>query len=308
MIISASRRTDIPAFYSEWFMNRIRAGYCLVANPFNPKQLSRVSLLPGDVDAIVFWSKNPAPLVRHLNELDAAGYRYYFQYTICDYPAELELHVPPLDHRIATARRLADLLTPRRVIWRYDPIIVSNNTDIAYHRRAFSRLAAALEGATTRVVVSLADYYAKVRRNLGNLERAGWRFQECSDMETECRELLAWMAQTASEHGMEIQSCSEAVSLADIGIKAGKCIDDGLLNELWGIPLSRKDPGQRDACLCAVSKDIGANDTCLHGCRYCYATASLARAQARRRMHDPASPILVGQAPEPGAETVEELA
>ena len=126
-------------------------------------------------------------------------------------------------------------------------------------------------------------------------------------METECRELLAWMAQTASEHGMEIQSCSEAVSLADIGIKAGKCIDDGLLNELWGIPLSRKDPGQRDACLCAVSKDIGANDTCLHGCRYCYATAT-AGAQARRRMHDPASPILVGQAPEPGAETVEELA
>ena len=120
-------------------MNRIRAGYCLVANPFNPKQLSRVSLLPGDVDAIVFWSKNPAPLVRHLNELDAAGYRYYFQYTICDYPAELELHVPPLDHRIATARRLADLHAAQGDL-AYDPIIVSNNTDIAYHRRAFSRL------------------------------------------------------------------------------------------------------------------------------------------------------------------------
>lgn len=297
MIISASRRTDIPAFYSEWFMNRVRESRCLVANPFNPRQISHVSLAPDDVDAIVFWSKNPAPLVPHLGELDALGHRYYFQYTLCDYPTELEPHVPPVGERIATFRELAQKLAPPRVIWRYDPVIVSNYTDADFHKRTFERIAAALEGSTTRVVISLVDYYGKVRRNLKPLERAGWQFQEFTGAETESRDLLRWMAQTAQAHGLEIQCCSEAVNMADLGIRPGKCIDDGLLNELWGIPLAKKDPGQRGACLCAASKDIGANDTCLHGCRYCYATNSPAAAAARRRQHDPASPILVGQAP-----------
>jgi DNA repair photolyase len=297
MIISASRRTDIPAFYSEWFMNRIHAGYCLVANPFNPRQISRVSLAPDDVDAIAFWSKNPAPLMPHLDELDAMGHRYYFQYTLCGYSAELEPHVPPVEERIATFRELAHRLSPLRVIWRYDPIVVSDYTDVDFHKRTFERIASALEGMTTRVVISLVDYYGKVRRNLKPLEGAGWQFAEYTGAETESRDLLRWMAAAAQEHGLKIQCCSETVNLADLGIRPGKCIDDGLLNEVWGVPLTTKDPGQRSACLCAISKDIGANDTCLHGCRYCYATNSLAAAAARRRQHDPHSPILVGPAP-----------
>ncbi|MEA4884424.1 MAG: DUF1848 domain-containing protein [Clostridia bacterium] len=296
MIISASRRTDIPAFYSEWFMNRVRDGYCLVANPFNAKQVSRISLCPDRVDAIVFWSKNPAPLIPRLTELDSMGFRYYFQYTICDYPVELEPDVPPLADRTATALELAKRVGPRRVIWRYDPIIISDHTDVEHHKRAFARIASALHGATTRVVVSLVDYYGKVDRNLRPLERSGWHFQKYSGAEPESRDLLRWIQEEAHRHGFETQSCAEAVNMSDLGIPHGKCIDDELLNELWGIPLSRKDPGQRGECLCAASKDIGANNTCLHGCRYCYATMSLAVAQEQNREHDPASPSLVGHA------------
>lgn len=293
MIISASRRTDIPAFYSEWFTNRVREGYCLVANPFNPEQVSRVSLAVDDVNAIVFWSKNPAPLLPGLGELDELGYHYLFQYTICDYPPELEPFVPPLAERIATARELALRLGPRRVIWRYDPIILSNNTGPEFHRHAFARIAAALEGSTTRVILSLVDYYGKTRRNLKPLEQAGWVFEERSGAEDDARELLHRIAQTAHEHGLEAQSCAEAVAMDELGIARGKCIDGELLNELWQIPVSKKDPGQRGECLCAVSKDIGTNGTCLHGCRYCYSTANMVVADQRNRRHDPMSPILV---------------
>ncbi|MBP7892858.1 MAG: DUF1848 domain-containing protein [Firmicutes bacterium] len=306
MIVSASRRTDIPAFYSEWLMNRVREGYCLVANPFNPTQVTRVSLSPESADAIVFWSKNPAPLLPHLEELDAMGHRYYFQYTICDYPHALEPHVPPLAERIATAHQLAKRIGPRRVTWRYDPIIVSNNTDFEYHKSAFARIGSELRGATARVVVSLVDYYGKVHRNLRPLERAGWSFREYSGVEPDCRRLLRCMAQIAEEHGLEIQSCAEAVSMGDLGISPGKCIDDELMNELWGTPLQKKDPGQRGACLCATSKDIGANDTCLHGCVYCYATVSQAAAQTRRRRHDPTSQMLVGEPPADVAQSATE--
>lgn len=296
MIISASRRTDIPAFYSEWFMNRVRDGYCLVANPFNAKQVSRISLHPNSVDAIVFWSKNPAPLIPHLAELDSRGFRYYFQYTISNYPVQLEPNVPPLDNRISTALELAEKIGPRRVIWRYDPIIISDHTDIEYHKSVFAQIASALDGATTRVIVSLVDYYNKVDRNLGPLEHLGWHFRKCSGTESEVRDLLRWIQEEAREHGFETQSCAEAVDMSDIGIAHGKCIDDELMNELWGIPLSRKDSGQRSECLCAASKDIGANDTCLHGCRYCYATRSMTVAKRRNSQHDPTSPILIGHA------------
>ncbi|HPU75793.1 MAG TPA: DUF1848 family protein, partial [Bacillota bacterium] len=157
MIISASRRTDIPAFYTKWFMNRIRQGSCVVVNPFNSSQRYCVDLAPDAVDAIVFWSKNPAPLIPHLGELDDMGYRYYFQLTICNYPRDIEQYLPPLPERIATAVELARRIGPRRVIWRYDPIIISSRTDAQFHRREFASLASALEGSTTRVVVSLMD-------------------------------------------------------------------------------------------------------------------------------------------------------
>ena len=297
MIISASRRTDIPAFYTKWFMNRIRQGSCVVGNPFNSSQRYCVDLAPDAVDAIVFWSKNPAPLIPHLGELDDMGYRYYFQLTICNYPRDIEQYLPPLPERIATAVELARRIGPRRVIWRYDPIIISSRTDAQFHRREFASLASALEGSTTRVVVSLMDFYGKVERNLVEaLECQGWEFGRTTGADDHTRELLRGLCDEARAHGLEIQSCAEAVDMSDLGISHGKCIDDDLIRSIWGIEVDgSKDPGQRSACGCAPSRDIGANNTCIHGCRYCYATTSHRSALSRHASHDPGSPDLAGR-------------
>ncbi len=170
MIISASRRTDIPAFYSEWFMNRIRAGYCLAPNPHNTKQISRVSLHPSDVEAIIFWLKNLVPLLPHLGELDKLGFHYYFQFSLNDYPGALEPNIPSLDDRIATFKELSRLVGSLSVVWRYDPIIISDITPFEFHRERFTWIAEELKSATHRVMVSVVDFYQKTERRLSQLE------------------------------------------------------------------------------------------------------------------------------------------
>lgn len=295
MIISASRRTDIPASYSAWFMNRLRAGYCVVPNPFYPSQVYRVSMLPEDVDVIVFWSKNPAPLIPHLPELDARGYRYYFHYTLNDYPAALETNVRSLDHRLETFHHLSDRLGPDRVIWRYDPILLSNKTDADYHRDCFARLATNLRGATRRVMVSFCSFYRKTERRLGALEAEGYSFQKVDAASPGAADLVRDLAATAAANGIEMFACADEHDLTELGIGRGRCIDPALIQRLWSMPLNvTKDPGQRPHCGCAVSKDIGVNDTCLHGCRYCYATVSRRLALRRYAEHDPHAEALWG--------------
>jgi hypothetical protein len=295
MIISASRRTDIPAFYAEWFMNRIREGFCLVPNPFNPRQISNVSLLPKDVDALVFWSKNPEPLAGHLGELDSLGFAYYFLFTLNDYPVSIEPDLPDLARRLAVFKQLSKQLGPERVIWRYDPIVISSVTTHDYHRRRFECLSGELSGHTRHVIVSLVDYYRKTDRRLSKLESTGVSFDRDAQIRPETHELLHDMSRTAASRGITIRSCAEpSPSMLDTGIAPGRCIDDVLIKRLGGRVPSRKDPGQRDACQCVVSKDIGMTDTCLHGCRYCYATRDNTLAQKRHSKHDPRSPFLWG--------------
>lgn len=295
MIISASRRTDIPAFYSRWFMNRIREEYCLVPNPFNAKQVSNVSLHPEDVDALVFWSKNPEPLAEHLGELDALGFVYYFLFTLNDYPESIETGLPTLSHRLSVFKQLSERLGPERVVWRYDPIVISSETTHDYHRRQFELLSGELTGHTQRVIVSLVDYYRRTDRRLSRLEESGITFDRDADTRPETHELLRYMSDTARSRGMRIQSCAEPdASLAGAGIPQGGCIDVDIIRRLGGRVASQKDPGQREDCLCIVSKDIGVNDTCLHGCRYCYATRDNALARNRHSEHDPESPVLWG--------------
>ncbi|MGE5507009.1 MAG: DUF1848 domain-containing protein [Chitinophagales bacterium] len=294
MIISASRRTDIPAFYAEWFMRRLREGFCLVPNPFNANQVSRVSLRPEEVDVLVFWTKDPAPLLPHLPELDRLGYRYYFQYTVNAYGRDLEPNLPPLPARVETFRRVSEHVGPERVIWRYDPIILANFTDPGFHRDGFGRLLDALAGYTRKVVISLVDFYQKTDRRLSQLEAAGWRFDKSGPEENPAlRQLLAWMSRAAADRGLVIESCAEAFDLAELGIRPGRCIDDRLIEQLWGLHFHKKDPGQRAACGCVTSRDIGISDTCLHGCRYCYATRNPELAERRRLEHDPAGPGLL---------------
>lgn len=293
MIISASRRTDIPALYGEWFMNRIRAGWCAVPNPMNLKQISGVSLHPAEVDAIVFWSKNPSPFMPHLAELDGLGFRYYFQFTLNAYPGLLEPNIPSLDDRLATFLHLSRRLGPLRVIWRYDPIIISNLTPIEYHRERFEFIAKELRGATRRVVVSLVDLYQKTERRLAALEYEGFLLDRRDWSFSAMNDLMTQLAGVAERNEMDILLCAERPFRGGVEIKQGRCIDDQLIRQVWALDLNyKKDPYQREYCQCMISKDIGMNDTCVHGCPYCYSTTNYRLAERRHSEHDPNSPLL----------------
>lgn len=295
MIISASRRTDIPALYSKWFMNRVRAGWCAVANPMNAKQISHVSLKPQDVDVIVFWSKNPAPMLEHLSELDQLGFRYYFQVSLNDYPPELEPNIPSFDDRLETFLELSRRVGPFRVIWRFDPIIISNITSADYIRQKFECISHELQGSTHRVIVSIVDFYQKTERRLAALEKLGYVFDREAAYSSRIDGLLKDIADTAKNRDLEIYSCAEDRDYSNLGIPPGGCIDDKIIQRLWSTNLRyTKDPSQRQCCLCTVSKDIGINDTCIHGCPYCYSTRSLEIAERRYNEHDPNSPVLWG--------------
>lgn len=295
MIISASRRTDLPALYAEWFAERIRAGYCTVPNPMNSKQVARVSLRPEDVDAIVFWSRHPRPLFPLLPELDRLGYRYCFLYTITGYGRPVEAHGPPLQRSLQTFVELAAKRPLGSVIWRYDPILLGPAFAADAHLERFERIAKALAGSTRHVVVSFAEVYRKTERRLGALyawEQEIWR-QPAE--RPEGRELLAGLAAIAKRYGLGIAACAQQQCYEQLGVTKNKCIDNRLLGELFGGTWeTRKDQGQRPLCGCIPSKDIGIPDTCTLGCSYCYATRTHALAKRRFGEHDPASPSLWG--------------
>lgn len=291
MIISVSRRTDIPAFYSQWFMNRIREEYCLTVNPFNRKQISRISLLPEDIDVLIFWTKNAQPLLQNLAELDALGYRYLFHYTINAYPHALEPGVPTLSETLRTITTIVDRIGPERIIWRYDPIVLTHMTDLRYHVRQFHELARAMAGNTQRVMISFVDLYRKTQSNLKALADS-----EYSLLKPERRELEALassLSETAHRFRLEIFACAEKEDWSPWGIQSGRCLDPSYLKQTFSFNLnSAKDPYQRPECGCIPSKDIGTYDTCLHGCLYCYA-GSLARGERNYAKHQPNSPFLI---------------
>jgi len=294
-IISASRRTDIQAFYSEWLMNRLRAGFCLVANPMNHGQVSRISLLRRDVDAIVFWTKDPRPLLQHLPEIDAMGYRYYFQFTLNAYPRELEPYAPSLHEAVDAFASLSEMIGPQRCLWRYDPIILTSLTDTDYHRSRLDYLFAQLCSHTSRLTVSVVDFYHKTEKRLKQLASRDVHLLPSSENLEVYFPVLRHAAELAKGHGVEIVSCAESEAVASLGIKPGKCIDDAVMVRAFGITVpTRKDPAQRDECGCIVSRDIGAYDTCLHGCEYCYATTGILAARRRHAQHDPNSPCMIG--------------
>ena len=292
MIVSASRRTDIPAFYSNWFLNRVRAGWCLVPNPFNLNQTSRVSLLAPDVDAFVFWSRNPRPLLKDLDELDAMGLRYYFLFTLVGYPRQIDPGAPPVGHSIGTFQELSARVGPRRTIWRYDPIVLSDLTGVGFHENNFRKLAAELRGAAARCVISFVQPYRKAR---ARMEAAAAGCVDGIDFTSPrvCG-LLGAISQIAAENRMQLFSCAMEQDFSAYGINPSRCIDAELISSLFGIETgAAKDPYQRKECGCAASRDIGIYDTCLFGCSYCYAASSFERAKANHARHDPDSPSLL---------------
>ena len=294
VIISASRRTDIPAFYAEWFINRIRAGFCTVPNPVNPHRISNVSLDPNDVDVIVFWTRDPKPLIKRLAELDRRGFRYYFQYTILANPRTIDPKSPPTQRSIETLRSLADQIGPDRVIWRYDPIIITNQSPSHRHLEKISYIASALRGYTKRLVISLLDTYHHTEGRMRSLEKKGLRVSFLDGERFPC--FIKSIVEIAKANRMEIFSCAEESGLDRLGVASGKCIDDRLIEKVFKIMVThKKDPHQRPACGCVMSKDIGMYDTCPFHCVYCYATKNIVSVKRNLLKHDPKSPSLISR-------------
>jgi len=288
MILSISRRTDIPAFYGDWLLQRFRQGEVLVRNPFSYHQVSRIVLDPAAISCLVFWSKNPEPLLPRLSEINALGYRSTFLFTLTAYGREVEANLPPLDRRIATFRRLAQALGEGGVSWRYDPIFFNRRYTLDFHRQAFASLAGALAGATERCIVSFVEMYRKCRRNMAPL----------APEEPPLEERLSFLqdlSDIAAAHRIRLSSCAAGEELGTV-LAPGKCIDAERLAKRFGIAIAAaKDPHQRGTCGCAASIDIGAYHTCPHGCLYCYANHNQASAARNFAAHYPGSPLLLGR-------------
>lgn len=288
VIVSASRETDVPAFYADWLVHRIRDGWCAWKNPFNG-EVRKVSFSKTRI--IVFWSKNPKPMLDKLSEIEALGFRqYYFQFTLNDYMAEgMEPNVPPVAERIDTFKRLADRIGKERVIWRFDPLMLTEKISIDALLERVGNIGQQLKGYTEKLVFSFIDIaaYRKVQKNLAGLD-----IREFSpDDQIKFAQGLAALNKGL---GLELATCGELADLGAYGIMHNKCVDDELMMRLfhddaelmdfigaeydmfngWQIKTSKKDKGQRKACGCIVSKDIGMYNTCPHLCKYCYANFS----------------------------------
>lgn len=287
MILSVSRRTDIPNYYSEWFINRIKEGYLYVKNLMNAHQISRIDLSPDVVDCIVFWTKNPINIFDKLDDLK--GYQYYFQITLTGYGRDVEPGLPDKNKVLLPAfKELSERIGKKRTIWRYDPILINNKYTKEYHYRAFGKIADELKDYTERVVISFVDLYAKTQRNMTglNIENTG---------NDEMIEIAEKLADIAHEKGLQIESCAEALDLESVGVAHGHCIDKQLIEELIGCPIKgSKDKNQRPECGCLESVEVGSYNTCKNGCRYCYANFNKERVISQSHLYDPNSPLLCG--------------
>jgi hypothetical protein len=301
VIVSASYRTDIPAFYADWFMRRLRAGYCRVANPYGGGDYE-VRLTPEAVDGFVFWTRNMRPLLPHLDEIRAVA-PFVVQFTATGYPRVLESSVIPVEDAVAQLRELSRRFGPRAAVWRYDPIVFAAGLDAAAHLAGFARLARELAGAVDEVVLSVMTPYKKTRRNL---DRAARRhsFAWADPTLDEKRALLARLTAIAAEHGIAATLCSQPELLAP-GLGEARCVDGARLSDVAERTIAAREKGNRPGCRCALSRDIGAYDTCPHGCVYCYAVADRDRAVANFRAHDPEAECLMpGRTPPVPAQTV----
>ena len=286
MILSVSRRTDIPALYSEWFYNRIKEGFVLVRNPMSIHQVSRIDLSPEGIDCIVFWSKNPQSMLARIDELKE--YEYYFQFTINGYENDFERNIPALSERINTFKELADKIGTERVIWRYDPIILTDRYPVNFHIERFGHIANALKASTKQCIISFVDVYKKLQHNFLDHNIAELN-------ENDICYVSSAMAKICDENGIRLKTCAEKIDLSMLGIEHAHCIDENLISQLIGNALKvTKDKNQREECGCISSIDIGQYNTCTNGCIYCYANFNDALTKKNSLEHDDNSVLLTG--------------
>ncbi|WP_319379487.1 DUF1848 domain-containing protein [uncultured Methanocorpusculum sp.] len=285
MILNTGSRTDIPAFFSEWFYNRIREGYVLVRNPYYPHKVTKYLLDPRIVDCINFCTKNPLPMLSRIHELDEFGQFWYV--TITPYGKEIEPYVPSVDQVIESFQQLSRIVGLHRIGWRYDPIFLTETYSLEYHIASFEKMAAKLAGYTDVCVISFLDRYEKTRRNFP----AGKEVEQ-----TDRLALGKAFSEIGREHRIKIKSCAEGSDLAPFGVDCSGCLTWEVIERAVGQKL-RHDSGStstRSSCSCLLNGDIGAYNTCGHGCVYCYANYDSETVRHNRSLHDPSSPFLIG--------------
>lgn len=288
MIISASRRTDLSSYYTEWLFNRLKEGYVYVRNPMNVHQIWNISLDPSVVDGIVLWTKNPIQMMDRLKELER--YPYYFQITLTSYGRDIEPNLPSKNQELIPAFcELSKRIGRERVIWRYDPILLSDRYTIAYHKKYFRILAARIGCYTEKCTISFLDLYKNILRNVQQLGiRAPQREEQI--------ELAMEFSRIAKEYGFYLDTCAEEIDLASFGIKHARCIDKERFERIGDYRLNvKKDTNQRANCGCISSIDIGTYNTCKNGCVYCYANYSAKTVENLTQYHNPNSPLLFGE-------------
>ena len=290
MILSVSRRTDIPQFYPDWFFNRLKEGYLYVKNPMNSRQISRVDLSPEQVELIVFWTKNPEPMLERIREL--RDIPFYIQFTLTGYGRDVEPGLPDKRRMIDVFRKTGEQVGKERMVWRYDPIFLNSRYGEEYHLRAFEEIAGNVCGSTEKVVISFLDMYGKTERNM-----KGISIEELD--EEGMKRLGKRLAAIAGAYGLKIEACAEKADLSSVGVSRGSCIDPVMAERLLGGPVCRrKDKNQRMECGCLESVEVGTYDTCLAGCKYCYANDSVEAVKRRRTLYDEHSPLLCGRVEE----------
>lgn len=284
MILNTGSRTDIPAFYSTWFYNRVKEGYVCTRNPYNPKQVRRYQINPDVVDILSFCTKNPAPMLERIHELDA--FRQFWFVTLTPYGRDIEPNVPDKHLIITEIQQLSQMAGKQAVGWRYDPIFINQKYSIDYHLRAFQTICDQLQGYISFCVISFIDLYAKTKKNFPDV-------QEVSPAQQAF--LAKRMSAIASAHGIPIRACCESPSLQKYGIITDGCMTKQVLEAATGCQLIMpKKSAARAQCTCLLGDDIGMYNTCGHGCLYCYANYDNRIVKANMAKHDPDSPFLIG--------------
>lgn len=285
MIINTGQRTDIPAFYSKWFMNRIREGFVMVRNPYYPTQVTRYSLSPKVVDIIGFCTKNPHPMIQYLDEL--SEYRQFWYITITAFGRDLEPNVPHVDKVIEDFKTISNKIGKQAMGWRYTPIIINETYPLERHIRAFEYIASKLEGYTDLAVFGFVDLYDKLKRN----------HPEIKDAADEDKIRLAKeFKKIAEKHHLELRLCSKEKWLKEYGIDVDGCMRLEDYERAGQIKLTpnKKMQARKGYCACFLSNDIGAYNTCMHLCTYCYANGNVNLVRSNNHKHNPNSPFLIG--------------
>ena len=284
MIIQTGLRTDIPAFYADWFANRLKEGFVLVRNPFNLLSVTRYRLDPSVVDLIVFCSKNPQPMLLEMDLLKP--YRQYWFVTITPYGKEIEPNVPEKAEVIHSFRLLSGLVGADCMCWRYDPILIDKKWTMERHIEAFADMCEKLEGSTNTCVISFIDLYEKVKRNFPEVHNVPFETQMA---------LTEVFVRIAARHNMIIRPCAEDRRLAAAGADCSGCMTQKTFEIAIGQNINLPpNPNNRKECSCYITGDIGQYNTCGHLCRYCYANADAGVVRQNMQMHDPRSPMLIG--------------